>query len=144
MYGIDMTGQLDDQLDRVHRLFATIAQIKDVSAGSTIGYGCHTILESDRKIAIINIGYADGLIRAIGNGKIHFLVNNQLVPTIGNICMDMCMLDITNASDIHIGDRVEIFGNNVDIRTVANAADTIPLEILSKLSGRLKKVYIED
>ena len=144
MYGIDMTGQLDDQLDRVHRLFATIAQIKDVSAGSTIGYGCHTILESDRKIAIINIGYADGLIRAIGNGKIHFLVNNQLVPTIGNICMDMCMLDITNASDIHIGDRVEIFGNNVDIRIVANAAQTIPLEILSKLSGRLKKVYIED
>jgi len=144
MYGIDMTGQLDDQLERVHRLFASIAQIKEVPAGSTIGYGCQLIVDRPHRIAIINIGYADGLIRAIGNGKINFMVNNQFVPTIGNICMDMCMLDITNASDIHIGDRVEIFGNTVDIRTVAKAAQTIPLEILSKLSGRLKKVYIED
>lgn len=144
MYGIDMTGQFDESLERVHRLSATISQIKTVLAGSTIGYGCHTILEKNRMIAIINIGYADGLLRSLGNGKISFLLNNQLVPTIGNICMDMCMLDITDSHDIQIGDRVEIFGEHVDIRKVAAAGHTIPLEILSKLSKRLKKVYTED
>ncbi len=144
MYGIDMTHKLDDELDRVHRLFATIAQIKDVAAGSTIGYGCHTILDTDRRIAIINIGYADGLIRSLGNGVISFLVNGQHVPTIGNVCMDMCMLDITDAKQINVGDRVEIFGTQVDIRQVAASVGTIPLEILSKLSSRLKKVYVED
>jgi alanine racemase len=143
MYGIDMTYKLDDELDRVHRLFASIAQIKDVPAGSTIGYGCHNILDSDRRIAIINIGYADGLIRSLGNGVIYFLVNGQRVPTIGNVCMDMCMLDITDAKQINVGDRVEIFGTQVDIRKVAGAVGTIPLEILSKLSSRLKKVYVE-
>lgn len=144
MYGIDMTYKLDDELDRVHRLFATIAQIKEVPAGATIGYGCHTIVESDRRIAIINIGYADGLVRSLGNGVISFVVNGQQVPTIGNVCMDMCMLDITDTDQINVGDRVEIFGTQVDIRQVAGAVDTIPLEILSKLSGRLKKVYVED
>lgn len=144
MYGIDMTGDFDESLERVHRLTATISQIKKVSSGSTIGYGCHTILSEDRTIAIVNIGYADGLIRSLGNGKISFLLKNQLAPTIGNICMDMCILDITDLSDIRIGDRVEVFGQHVDIREVAAAGDTIPLEILSKLSKRLKKVYTED
>lgn len=144
MYGIDMTDEFDESLKRVHRLSATISQIKDVPQGSTIGYGCHTILDRDHKIAIINIGYADGLVRSLGNGQISFKVRNVLVPTIGNICMDMCMLDITGEDSIAIGDRVEIFGEQVDIRKVAAAGGTIPLEILSKLSGRLKKVYTED
>jgi len=144
MYGIDMTYRLDDELEKVHRLFATIAQIKTVPAGATIGYGCHITLDSERKIAVINIGYADGLVRSLGNGVINFLINGQRVPTIGNICMDMCMIDISNTTQINVGDRVEIFGTKVDIREVAKSADTIPLEILSKLSGRLKKVYVEN
>lgn len=144
MYGIDMTGDFDESLERVHRLTATISQIKKVPSGSTIGYGCHSILTEERTIAIVNVGYADGLIRSLGNGKISFLIKNQLASTIGNICMDMCMLDITDLDDIRIGDRVEIFGQHVDIREVAAAGDTIPLEILSKLSKRLKKVYTED
>ncbi len=144
MYGIDMTDEFDDTLERVHRLTATISQIKEVPKGSTIGYGCHTILDRDHRIAIINIGYADGLVRSLGNGQISFKVRQKMVPTIGNICMDMCMLDITGQDGIELGDRVEIFGEQVDIRKVAAAGGTIPLEILSKLSRRLKKVYSED
>ena len=144
MYGIDMTDLFDDTLERVHRLTATISQIKEVPKGSTIGYGCHTILDQDHRIAIINIGYADGLVRSLGNGAISFKVRQVMVPTIGNICMDMCMIDITGMDLIEIGDRVEIFGEHVDIRKVAAAGGTIPLEILSKLSRRLKKVYSED
>lgn len=144
MYGIDMTKDFDDALERVHSLTALVSQIKEVSAGSTIGYGCHTILDVPKTIAIINIGYADGLIRTLGNGKISFRVKQKSAPTIGNICMDMCMLDVSLISNIVVGDRVEIFGKHVDIRDVAAAAGTIPLEILSKLSNRLKKVYTED
>lgn len=144
MYGIDMTNDFDEVLEKVHRLTTRVSQIKQVPKGSTIGYGCHTVLDEIKTIAIINIGYADGLIRSLGNGNISFRVKNVLAPTIGNICMDMCMLDVGHIPDITVGDRVEIFGKHVDIRDVAAAAGTIPLEILSKLSSRLKKVYTED
>jgi len=144
MYGIDMTYEMDDQLTKVHRLYARVSQVKEVKAGSTIGYGCHIMLKEDKRIAIIGIGYADGLPRNIGNGKIKFKINEQLVPTIGNICMDMCMIDISHIGKVNVGNRVEIFGDHVDIRELAAAADTIPLEILSKLSKRLSKVYVED
>ncbi len=144
MYGIDMTYQIDKQLIKVHRLYARVSQVKTVAAGSTIGYGCHFILEKDRRIAIIGIGYADGLPRNIGNGLIQFKIGDTTVPTIGNICMDMCMIDVTDVKGVSAGDRVEIFGDDIDIRDVAAAAGTIPLEILSKLSKRLNKVYVED
>ena len=144
MYGLDMTYEMDNQLIKVHRLYARVSQVKAVNAGSTIGYGCHFILSEVRRIAIIGVGYADGLPRSLGNGVISFRIGGAMAPTIGNICMDMCMIDITEVDGVSTGDRVEVFGDHVDIRDVAAAAGTIPLEILSKLSKRLNKVYVEE
>jgi len=144
MYGIDTTNLFSDQLEKVHQLFARVSQIKSVSAGETIGYGCHTVVDENKEIAIVGIGYADGLIRNLGNGNISFKINEHMAKTIGNICMDMFMLDITGLDNINIGDRVEIFGNQLDIFDLSKAAGTIPLEILSRLSNRIQKIYIED
>ena len=131
------------QLLNVASLKSTISQIRNVKKGESVGYNRKAILESDKVIATIGIGYADGINRKMGNGKVSFLVNGKFAPTVGNICMDMCMLDITNCQ-AREGDEVIIFGNGLSVAELAAKTDTIPYEILSVISQRVKRIYFQE
>lgn len=127
----------------VSRLLTRIVQIKDIIPPETIGYMRNGKIDKPSRIAIIPIGYADGLNRALGCGAIKFSVNGEMFPTIGNICMDTCMIDITDATNnIDEGDIVEIFGLNTTANDLAKVLKTIDYEILTSISKRIKRVYI--
>ena len=121
----------------------TINQIKQVPVGDSIGYNRHGRAEHDMRIGIVPIGYADGLSRLLGNGNGKFYVNGQQVPVIGDICMDMCMLDLTNVA-AEEGDTVVIFDDEHDINDIATACQTIPYEIMTRVSQRVKRVYYQE
>lgn len=142
LYGIDSGPKTSTQLERVHTLVAKVIQIKTILKGETIGYNRTHTLDRDSKIAIINIGYADGLMRSSGNGRHHVMLNNQLLPIIGNVCMDLTLIDVTDVDLVQIGDQVEIFGKSVDITQLAKSTSTIPYEVLAGISTRVKKVYV--
>lgn len=139
LYGISAVD--NSNLMNVSTLKSSISQIKKVKANETVGYGRRWKLSGDSEIAVISIGYADGLNRRFGNGVGKVMVKNTLVPVIGNICMDMCMIDITDI-EVKEGDEVIIFGNNYLISEIAAQVDTIPYEILTGISQRVKRVYI--
>ncbi len=120
-----------------------ISQIKHLKKGATIGYGRAGVVESDMTIATLPVGYADGYRRSFGRGKAKVLVNGQQAWTIGNICMDMTMIDVTGIP-ARQGDEVILFGEEPDIRELANWADTIPYEILTSISHRVKREYSWD
>jgi alanine racemase len=124
----------------ISTLKTVISQVKRVKAGETIGYGRKGIAVHDASIATIAIGYADGFLRAFSNGKISLLVNGQPAPVIGNICMDMCMLDVTGI-DAKEGDEVIVFGEQPSIKQLADAINTIPYEILTNISNRVSRVF---
>lgn len=140
LYGIESNKAERGNLQHVATLKTSISQIKELKKGNTIGYGRSGVMPKDGKIATVKIGYADGFPRALGNGKGGMLINNQLVPTIGNICMDMTMLDISDA-DVNIGDDVIVFGEGLSVYTLANQLDTIPYEVITSISQRVKRVY---
>ena len=141
LYGIDpYTGKI---INNVSSLKTTILQIHDVKAEDTVGYSRRGMLDRDSRIAAIPIGYADGLNRKLGNGRGYCLVNGQKAPYVGNICMDVCMIDVTDI-DCKEGDKVEIFGENLPVTTLAEWLDTIPYEILTSVSMRVKRVYYQD
>ena len=144
LYGLDPTPTVQAQLLPVSSLKTTISQIKQVSTGETVGYGRVGKVAEGKTIATIGIGYADGLNRKLSNGKGKMLVRNQLVPIIGNICMDMTMLDVTDIADAQEGDEVIVFGVNPRVETLAKAAGTIPYEMLTGISGRVKRVYFQE
>jgi len=139
MYGVDSGIQLQN----VTTLKTTIAQIKNIRKGETVGYGRKGILHHDAVVATVRIGYADGYPRAFGNGNGKMLVNGKMAPVIGNVCMDMTMLDITgiNAAE---GDQVIVFGELLPVEQIAPWANTIPYEILTNISQRVKRVYYEE
>ena len=118
-------------------------QIHNVSADETIGYSRKGVLHRDSRIATVPIGYADGLNRHLGNGNAYCLVNGQKAPYIGNICMDVCMIDVTGI-DCKEGDKVVVFGDDLPVTVLSNALDTIPYEILTNVSNRVKRVYFQD
>jgi alanine racemase len=141
LYGFD--GALPrgvEGLETVATLKTTISQVKDITEGDTIGYGRRGLLPHGGKTATVKIGYADGYTRAFGNGVGKMLVAGKLVPTIGSICMDMCMLDITGL-DVNVGDEVIVFSSDLPISALASSIDTIPYEILTNISQRVKRVY---
>lgn len=142
LYGIDNKPETSAQLERVHTLIAKVIQIKSIPKGETVGYNRTHKLTRDSKIAVINIGYADGLMRSSGNGKHKVKIHNQMVPIIGNVCMDLTLLDVTDIETITIGESVEIFGKSVDITQLAKVNGTIPYELLAGISTRVKKVYV--
>ncbi len=142
LYGIDASGELD--LIPAGTLKTTIAQIREIPADESIGYNRSDYTRRDSRIAIVRIGYADGINRKLGNGKGKMLVNGKRVPTIGDICMDMCMLDITGISGISEGDDVIVFGDSLPVTEVAGWLDTIPYEILTNVSQRVKRIYYEE
>lgn len=140
LYGIEATQQEQKQLRAVSTLKSVIAQIKQVVAGETVGYGRRGKAEASKTIATINIGYADGYSRAFSRGVGQVMVHGQKAPIIGNICMDMCMIDITGI-DAQVGDEVILFGEALSIIDLADAIGTIPYEILTNVSERVKRVF---
>jgi len=141
LYGID--PYTNCVLHNVSTLKTTILQIHNVSADETIGYSRKGVLHRDSRIATVPIGYADGLNRHLGNGNAYCLVNGQKAPYIGNICMDVCMIDVTGI-DCKEGDKVVVFGDDLPVTVLSNALDTIPYEILTNVSNRVKRVYFQD
>jgi alanine racemase len=141
LYGIDSSVPASDQaLQPVARLKTSVAQVKKIGAGDTISYGRSGSLLKDGKIATVRIGYADGYLRAFGNGVGKMLIKGTLVPTVGNITMDMCMLDVSGL-DVSEGDEVIIFDDKHRIEELAKQIGTIPYEILTNVSQRVKRVY---
>jgi alanine racemase len=141
LYGIDSHGEYDDFLEKAHTLKAKVIQIKSLSLGDSVGYNRKGILKADSKIAIVNIGYADGLKRAVGNGAWSAMINGKQYPTIGNVCMDLTMFDIGLTSDVKVGDDVILFSKIKPIEEMAMACNTIPYEILTSIGTRVKRIY---
>jgi alanine racemase len=144
LYGIDANKKMQNHLKNVSTLTTTISQIKKLKAGESVGYGRKAILKKDSVIAIVRIGYADGYSRILGNGSGKMLIKNTMVPTIGNVCMDMTILDITGVKDINEGDEVVAFGESLSIQKLAEWAHTIPYEIMTGISQRVKRIYFEE
>jgi alanine racemase len=144
LYGIDSNEKMQAQLQNVSVLKTTISQIKKIAAGETVGYSRNGKVNQDSLIATLRIGYADGYPRILGNGKGKMLLANTLAPVIGNVCMDMVMLDITGLENIHEGDEVIVFGENPSLQMLAEWAGTIPYEIMTGISQRVKRVYFEE
>lgn len=140
LYGFDAAQETLKDLQTVAVLKTTISQIKHLAAGETVGYSRRGVLPNGGTIATVKIGYADGYSRAFGNGVGKMLIGGKLVSTIGSICMDMCMLDITGLTPT-VGDEVIVFNHEHSIVDLANAIGTIPYEILTNVSQRVKRVY---
>ena len=138
LYGVD---PIDNRgLHNVTTLRTTILQIRDVPAGDSVGYSRRTFLSRPSRIAALPIGYADGLNRHLGNRGGYCLVNGWRADYVGNICMDVCMIDVTDIP-CHEGDSVEIFGDNLPVTELSDRLDTIPYEVLTGISERVKRVY---
>ena len=143
LYGVDPDPSVQPLLQNVSTLRTTISQIKKIHAGESIGYSRKAIASNDMKIAVVRIGYADGYPRSLSNGVGKMLVNNIPVPVVGNICMDMTMLDITGM-DAAEGDEVIVFGEFLPVSLLADWAGTIPYEILTGISQRVRRDYFEE
>jgi len=144
LYGIDSADSHRLELQEVSTLKSTIAQIKYLHEGDTIGYNRKGIAGPGTVIATIRIGYADGYPRSLGNGTGKMWVKGRLAPVIGSVCMDMTMIDITGISDVKEGDEVVVFGNELSVNQLAHWAQTIPYEILTGVSQRVKRIYFEE
>lgn len=140
LYGVESLMDERNSLQNVATLKTTISQIKYLKKGETVGYGRKGVMFRDGKIATVKIGYADGYARVLGNGVGTMMINNKEVPTIGNICMDMTMLDVTDI-EVKEEDEVIVFGAELSVYEVAEKMNTIPYEVLTNISQRVKRVY---
>ncbi|WP_297096775.1 bifunctional UDP-N-acetylmuramoyl-tripeptide:D-alanyl-D-alanine ligase/alanine racemase [uncultured Draconibacterium sp.] len=140
LYGISQTGL---PLQQISTLKTTVSQVKTVNTNETVGYNRKGEIKHQSRVAVVPMGYADGINRRLGNGLGSAFVNGQEARMIGNICMDMLMLDVTNL-EVNPGDSVEIFGPNISILKVAQLLETIPYEILTGISQRVKRVYLQE
>jgi alanine racemase len=144
LYGANtLPPEMEKPLATVSTLRTVIIAIREWEAGESIGYGRKTILSRKSRIATIPIGYADGMNRHFGRGAVSVMVNGKEAPTVGNICMDACMIDVTGI-DCKPGDSVEIFGKNASLQRLADVLDTIPYEVLTSVSPRVKRVYYRE
>ena len=144
LYGIrTLFDGSEDTLMPVSALRSIIISIKDWPAGTTIGYGRQGVLQRDSRIASVTIGYADGFDRHFGNGRVSMWVGGKLCPTVGTVCMDAVMIDVTDVP-CKVGDTVEIFGEHVPVEQLSEARGTIPYEILTSVSPRVKRVYYRE
>ena len=139
LYGISPVG--DRLLHPISTLKSTILQIHEVPENETVGYSRRGQLTRPSRIASLPIGYADGLNRRLGNGRGYCIVNGQPAPYVGNICMDVCMIDVTDIP-CHEGDSVEIFGPTLPVTQLAQWLDTIPYEVLTGISTRVRRIYM--
>lgn len=141
LYGIDSRN--NEIIHTVSTLKTTILQLRRVPAGDTVGYSRKGTIDHDSVIAAIPIGYADGLNRHLGNRRGYCLVNGKRAGYVGNICMDVAMIDVTGI-DCKEGDTVEIFGEHLPVTVLSDILDTIPYEVLTCISNRVKRVYFQD
>ncbi len=144
LYGVDSANGKEVHLETVATLKSTVAQIRTVKANDSIGYNRKGTVLVDSKIATIRIGYADGFSRKLSNGIGSIYLQGQLAPVIGNVCMDMVMIDITNIPNVQEGDEVEIFGRHLPVQQMAEWCGTISYEIMTSVSTRVKRVYVEE
>jgi len=142
LYGVDTTAKIAD-LQPISQLKTTISQIKYLDAGESVGYNRAGKVNERKTVATLAIGYADGLDRRLGNGKFKVWIHGQFAPTIGNICMDMTMVDVSHLN-AQVGDEVVIFGKEQHVKVLADAMGTIPYEVLTGISERVKRVYFAD
>ena len=144
LYGANtLPPEMERQLEVVSSLRTVIIAIREWEEGETVGYARKGVLKRKSKIATIPIGYADGMNRHFGRGAISVRVNGQDAPTVGNICMDACMIDVTGI-DCKVGDSVEIFGPEAPLQRLADVLDTIPYEVLTSVSPRVKRIYYRE
>ncbi|MGE4514697.1 MAG: alanine racemase, partial [Chryseobacterium sp.] len=140
-YGISSLPEV--KLKQVCALKTIVLQLKNIKAGETVGYSRNGKVEKDKRIAIIPVGYADGFDRKLGNGAGEVYINGKRAKVIGNVSMDLTTVDVTGI-DVNEGDTVEVFGDNITITEVAGWLKTIPYEILTSISRRVKRVYYQE
>lgn len=143
LYGISSNSDFSGQLKNVTALRSEISQIKEIKPGESVGYNRSFIAPNKMKTATISVGYADGLFRKLGNGHFSVWIKGQPAPIIGDVCMDMCMVNVTGIP-VKEGDPVIIFDSKHPVNELAKAAETIPYEILSRISRRVKRVYYHE
>ncbi len=139
LYGYN--GTLEAGLKPIATLRTVISQVHDLPAGETVGYGRMTILNKPARVAVIPIGYADGIDRRLGNGNYRMMIKGEAVATIGNICMDMTLLDVTDTKAVE-GDEVVVFSPENPVTAMAEILNTIPYEILTSIPARVKRIYL--
>ena len=142
LYGITGNPNVKNKIENVLTLKTSISQIKNIAPEESIGYGRRGNLTGPGRIATLAIGYADGYSRALGMGKGHFEIKGHLCPTVGSICMDMCMVDISQFPDISVSDTAIAFGGKIQLYDLAKQAETIPYELMTNISERVKRVYV--
>lgn len=140
LHGISAVGA---PLQPVSSFKTYVAAIRQVKAGQTVGYGRKGLLERNSRIAVIPVGYADGLNRHLSRGIGQVMVRGKRLPIVGNICMDACMIDVTDC-DAQVGDEVEIFGKHIPVTEISDKLETIPYEVLTGVSRRVKRVYFKE
>ncbi|HCK21807.1 MAG TPA: bifunctional UDP-N-acetylmuramoyl-tripeptide:D-alanyl-D-alanine ligase/alanine racemase, partial [Bacteroidetes bacterium] len=144
LYGDDPSSSVQSQLLPVFVFRTTIAQVKSIQPGEAVGYGRSYIAEHPMRIAVLNVGYADGLRRSLSNGKGSVTVAGKRAPIVGRVCMDMCMVDVSHLPEAAPGMEAEIFGHHQSLRELAAAMETIPYEVLTGISQRIRRVYLEE
>ncbi|MBD0332809.1 MAG: bifunctional UDP-N-acetylmuramoyl-tripeptide:D-alanyl-D-alanine ligase/alanine racemase, partial [Chitinophagaceae bacterium] len=144
LYGVDSIAESTLSLEPVATLRSTIAQVRKVKKGESVGYSRKGIVQRDSVIATIRIGYADGFNRRLGNGVGKVFIKGKLAPVVGSVCMDMTMIDATDVGKIRTGDVVIIFGKELPVQQVASWIDAIPYEILTSISQRVKRIYFQE
>ncbi|MDX5419244.1 MAG: bifunctional UDP-N-acetylmuramoyl-tripeptide:D-alanyl-D-alanine ligase/alanine racemase [Hymenobacteraceae bacterium] len=143
VYGVEATGSEQEALQPVSTLKTTISQIKHIRQGETVGYSRKGIADTDKTIATIAIGYADGYDRRFSNGAGEVIINGRRAPIIGNVCMDMCMVDVTGIP-AKAGDEVVVFGPQLTLVELARRIGTIPYELLTNVSTRVKRIFFSE
>ena len=143
MYGVGFNDIEKQNLEGISSLKTRISQIKHLVDGDTVGYNRRGVITKNTSIATIPVGYADGFSRKLGNGNFSVLINGKPCSTVGNICMDMCMVDVTNV-DCKEGDEVIVFETNEQLMQLSKSMETIPYEVLTNISSRVKRVYVQE
>ncbi len=143
IYGVSASGEDQHHLKQVSKLKTVISQIREVPKGDSIGYSRKFVAQDKMKIATIPVGYADGLRRSMSNGKGYVIIKGEKAPIVGNVCMDMTMVDISKIA-CEEGDDVEIFGDQITLNDFASMCQTIPYEVLTSISQRVKRVYLQE
>ena len=143
IYGVGNSDEEQQSLQNVSTLKSIISQIRNVNTNDSIGYSRKYMVEKPMRIATIPIGYADGIRRAWGNERGYVTINNQKATILGNVCMDMLMVDVTNIS-CNERDEVIIFGENPHVTEIATVCNTIPYEILTSISQRVKRIFYKN
>jgi Alr-MurF fusion protein len=144
LYGVEVTGKHDSSLKAVSNLKTTISQVKSLAPGTTVGYSRKGSLSEGGRIATLAIGYADGYDRRFSQGKGYVLLHGKKAPVIGNVCMDMVMVDVSAIPEAKAGDEAIVYGEQISLKELADGIGTIPYELLTNISGRVKRVYYLD